>query len=340
MYMGLQVCRGIAALAVLLHHTSLGSEVFYGGKAFSGFWEFGAIGVDFFFVLSGFIIYWVHSDDQQSLKYLMMYWKKRIIRIYPPFILISIILLIAYSTYPSLSAGGRSIGIVTSIFLVPTPPLEPALSVSWTLMHEMLFYTTFILLFINKRMFHTFLVAWGLSILLVNFMPIDGIIKTFFLSPYNIEFLLGVVSAVIIKSNKGNIFQLLTGLFMLLFYIAYLNDQTDNYIILNNILVRLYLGFTFMFIVTGLCSIDNKIKYPNFLIFIGASSYSIYLIHNPAISILNRVAQKITSNGSWGSPEIIFLFVAISSLIIGLAYYLIWEKPILKIMKGQLIKKL
>ena len=151
MYIGLQVGRGIAALAVVLHHASLGSEVFYGGRAFAGFWEFGAIGVDFFFVLSGFIIYWVHSADEENFKSALLYCKKRIIRIYPPFILISIVLLVVYSTYPSLSDSGRSIGVITSIFLIPTPPLSPALSVSWTLMHEMLFYTVFISLYFNSN---------------------------------------------------------------------------------------------------------------------------------------------------------------------------------------------
>ena len=80
MYIGLQVARGVAALLVLLNHASIGSVTFYGGRAFGGFWEFGSIGVDFFFVLSGFIIYWVHSNDKENLASACIYFKKRIIR--------------------------------------------------------------------------------------------------------------------------------------------------------------------------------------------------------------------------------------------------------------------
>ena len=84
-FVGLNVARGIAAFLVLLAHASLSSNVFYGGEPFFGFWKFGGFGVDFFFVLSGFIIYWVHADESKSMASMSRYFKKRIIRIYPPF---------------------------------------------------------------------------------------------------------------------------------------------------------------------------------------------------------------------------------------------------------------
>jgi exopolysaccharide production protein ExoZ len=179
-FTGLQVARGIAALFVVLFHTNLGSVFFYGKTAFSGFWEFGIIGVDFFFVLSGFIIYWVHSEDKRNFESSLLYLKKRIIRIYPPFILISTILLISYKFFPNLSAANRNIGIITSILLLPTPPLDPALTISWTLMHQMMFYIIFITIYIKKTLFHITCILWGLLILFYSFIPFEGIMKTFF----------------------------------------------------------------------------------------------------------------------------------------------------------------
>ena len=45
----IQVGRGLAALAVVLHHATLGSKDFHGEIAFNGFFAAGKLGVDFFF---------------------------------------------------------------------------------------------------------------------------------------------------------------------------------------------------------------------------------------------------------------------------------------------------
>jgi len=248
MYLGLQVGRGIAALLVLFHHSSLGSEVFYGDKAFNGFWEFGAIGVDFFFVLSGFIIYWVHSSDSKGFSSASSYIKKRLIRIYPPFIIISLVLLVAYSIFPHLSGSNREIGVVTSLFLIPTPALDPALSVSWTLMHEMLFYVIFVSLYFNRLFLHGFLVFWSILIIVLNLIWVDdGLMLNFILNPHNLQFLFGIVAAIIVKQNKQKNVYLFVGLLMFFVYIA-----SHHYGIIanfSNLVLKIYLGFCFMFIV-------------------------------------------------------------------------------------------
>jgi len=335
MYIGLQVGRGIAALLVLFHHSSLGSEVFYGDKAFNGFWEFGAIGVDFFFVLSGFIIYWVHSNDSKGLSSASLYIKKRLIRIYPPFILISLVLLVAYNAFPHLSASNREIGIISSLFLIPSPTLNPALSVSWTLMHEMLFYMIFIALYFNRLLLHSFLIVWSILIIVLNLIWVDdGLMLNFVLNPHNLQFLFGIVAAIIVKQHKHKQLYLFVGLFMLFSYIT--SHQYGINASFSQLVLKVYLGFCFMFIVVGLCSIEKHINYPKSFVFIGAASYSIYLIHDPAISILNRVAQKIYIQIPL-APEVFFIFTASLSLLVGIFYYLVWEKPSLHFLKKNIL---
>ena len=53
---------------------------------------------------------------------------------------------------PSLSAVNRDWGWLTSILLVPSR-YPTALVAAWTLVHEMLFYSIFVLFFLGKRLF-------------------------------------------------------------------------------------------------------------------------------------------------------------------------------------------
>ena len=338
MYKGLQVGRGLAALLVVLHHATLSGDVFYGGEAFKGFWNFGYIGVDFFFVLSGFIIYWVHSNDSVGINNAAAYISKRLMRIYPPFILISVVMLLSYAMFPNLSASNRGdIGIITSLFLIPTPPLEPALNVSWTLMHEMLFYSVFLLLFMSRNILHAFFIAWSFAIVSVNLMGIeDGLLKNFFLNPHNLQFLFGVVAAIIVKQDKHHTLSMIVGLVMLTAYL--LGHQYHALENTSALILKTYLGLCFMFIVIGLCAIESRMRYPDFLVFFGAVSYSVYLIHNPVISLANRVAHKIYQQVTI-IPEVFFIFTTVLGVMSGIVYYLLWEKPSLDYLKRIFLKK-
>ena len=59
MLLSIQVFRGLAALLVLLFHASLIVEKskYFDQTSIETIFHFGDAGVDFFFVLSGFIIY-------------------------------------------------------------------------------------------------------------------------------------------------------------------------------------------------------------------------------------------------------------------------------------------
>jgi peptidoglycan/LPS O-acetylase OafA/YrhL len=66
MLKSLQACRAAAAILVVLYHTSHGIfrlPRYFEHKPFGPVFDFGFAGVDFFFVLSGFIMMHVHAAD-------------------------------------------------------------------------------------------------------------------------------------------------------------------------------------------------------------------------------------------------------------------------------------
>jgi len=60
---GIEAARGVAACMVVFYHAARHIQQDTGASVLWGMSQFGHAGVDFFFVLSGFIIYWVHSKD-------------------------------------------------------------------------------------------------------------------------------------------------------------------------------------------------------------------------------------------------------------------------------------
>jgi Acyltransferase family len=110
----LQVGRGLAALGVAISHARLGTSAFVEPipdwlmtTLAKGF-----LGVDFFFVLSGFIILNSHFDDETSLGALKSYVFKRLSRIYVPYLPVCAIVISSYLLFPSLSYVNRDWGFL------------------------------------------------------------------------------------------------------------------------------------------------------------------------------------------------------------------------------------
>lgn len=83
----IQSLRGISALAVVLYHADgvIGAEKYFNIVWPSYITHFGINGVIVVFVLSGFIIQHVHSDDFGRPERLRSYIFKPLMRIYPVF---------------------------------------------------------------------------------------------------------------------------------------------------------------------------------------------------------------------------------------------------------------
>ena len=155
----LEVMRGVAACWVVLHHASNAVPYFVGPLEHAAVAANGHLGVDFFFVLSGFIIALSSSQLAARGGGLREYVRARFLRIYVPYWPIGVSFLVLCLAFPGLSASAHDVGVFTSLTLLPSNT-PPALSVAWTLVHEVVFYAVFATYFVSRRLHALVLTAW------------------------------------------------------------------------------------------------------------------------------------------------------------------------------------
>ncbi|NOG72935.1 acyltransferase [Roseicella sp. DB1501] len=133
----IQLLRGVAALAVVLHHAADRAGLSFG---------VGAAGVDIFFVISGFIMWMVGTDRPASP--LRFAWA-RLARVAPLYWLVTIgiaaLALLLPAAMPNLHPTPQT--LLLSLFFIPHRNAEgaifPLLVPGWTLNFEMVFYLLF-----------------------------------------------------------------------------------------------------------------------------------------------------------------------------------------------------
>lgn len=299
---------------MLLHHAVLTSNAFFEDVNFP-FFARGLLGVDAFFILSGFIIAFSSSRMLKAGKTLSEYSVLRVIRIYVPYLPVGIFLYFAYYFLPEMSAAERDIGLFTSLTLIPTIEAT-ALSVAWTLKHELLFYLLFASIFISRSLFVGVMGVWFVAIIFVHqfsHAPDIGFLQVL-LNPLNLWFYVGI-AVFLCPQFRLHKFGYWIG-FILLFCVLYVLAVEG--------FSRIYIGSVFAGMVVLFTKVENlEVPAPKFLLYLGASSYSIYLIHNPAQSVVARVLPLISD--SW-SPLWAFWVIAGTSLVAGVFYYSLYEK--------------
>lgn len=187
-----QALRGIAALAVMCYHTGTIYAKHFDVVLFGNAFRSGFLGVDFFFVLSGFVMYWAHAQDLGQPKALGGFVKKRLLRIMPLYwVVLAFKLLRDWRQFDWVVA-------LCAALLLPYPR-PPYITVSWTLSYEMLFYAAVALMIVLPRGWLTLLPLVGLAALALTPPPdvvqTGDVLDAFMVFPFNIhllEFIMGL----------------------------------------------------------------------------------------------------------------------------------------------------
>ena len=322
-YYSLDLFRGFCGYGVAICH--LNAFIFL-----NQYMEYlSLIFVEFFFVLSGFVLYPQLLKVIDKKNNLLIFYKRRWMRTLPLYFLTLILVSI-------LTSHLFDINFFKYFFLIqkfiPNFIENDYYPVAWSLSIEELFYLLFplILVFLNSKNFLKISLLIFIFIILIKYFLISNFDANFYrtdtflrLDAILFGFLISHFKFEILKFKK--IIILFALIFITLFLLGY------DYFVINRIYPNnRFLFIIFMQITSGLTLLSFIFTEPllnnnylrKFSLLISQQTYSIYLFHIIVIYILSKIDLSIYII----TPIYLLLLFLISTLI-----YNFFEKPLLKL---------
>lgn len=320
----------MAAILVLLFHADIASNEKLEHPLLNGLFAGGYVGVDFFFVLSGFIIFYVHYQDIGEKRRLMQYVTKRFYRIYPIYWTATLLFLPAYFFGSGFGTGHETepLVIAKSLLLIPQE-VFPVLSVAWTLSYELMFYLIFgVMIYWGLKRTAPLFVLWMLICSIFYLTgPSDIFVLKFLFSAHNLEFGTGILAGVIVKKVEVTAFQ---AVFMLICgSVAFVISTLT--IAFNPAPFDPIAAFaiTSLFIIVGCAKLQmTNVSLSRMFNFIGDSSYSLYLVHIPISAAVILLVQKLSLISIMSYPVTMSLIIG-ATYALSCLFYIVVEKPML-----------
>lgn len=311
----------------------------------------GNLGVDLFFVISDYLIYGILLRRDQTYA---KFWKRRIVRIYPVF-------LVAYAAYVACSLAfpafdkigrpelGTGWWMLANLLLLPGIfPVRPLIMVAWSLSYEFLYYLLSPLVVGGLRMWG-WAQRWRVAAVACLYLAGYGVLLAFpdergrlllFLAGV---FLLEAKRAGLLDTKPSVAGQLGAVLFLAASFYVYFGLTTSPLLWngprlldgnFNTFLVTVPL-FSAAFFFLGFQSLRPGgvlawiLSLPP-LRYLGNMSYTVYLFHVLALEGVRCVAVRVTPP-SGNQPVLFLLWCAVGWLAVWLlstAVFLLVEKPV------------
>ncbi len=283
--LGLEAARGVAAIMVALAHANMWSPV----KPLGGFFAAGTSGVDFFFVLSGFLIPHAYRTRIGQRAHLTDYLWRRFARIFPPYWAVTLLTL---PTALAVTAFRPDIVwsidyAISNLFLLPDGRY-PIVAPAWSLQNEVFFYVMFATAFFSRLIAAQLFVVWFALILLGFLIELPEALKAIAM-PINLEFFFGMGLA--LTGFRGSWRIALVGASA---FVGTMVAQTAGVPVWGELAVT-PLGRTLLYggastaIVAGLLGYDVRGRLARWL---GDLSYPLYLVHFPMMAALVLLGMR------------------------------------------------
>jgi peptidoglycan/LPS O-acetylase OafA/YrhL len=314
----LDAIRGIAVLVVVIYHYFYRYNGIYGHENLTVDWAYiGKYGVQLFFIVSGFVIYWTLNKVNKPMDFII----SRFSRLYPAYWVAAILTLSIIWIYGLPSRELDADQAIMNIFMFHEYfNIKHIDGVYWTLTVELTFYFWIFIFYLTGLLkYSEYLLS---SIVLISIFQSQGVIEIpwllnkILIVEYVSYFMAGICFYKI-ANNVANrwtwvvlIFGLVSTIFML---------STKIFILVTMFYVFIYLATT------------GKLNFLSIkpLVFLGGISYSLYLLHqNIGYVIINEFYRQDLN-------PIIGIFTATLSTIF-LAYVITTyvEKPSLFVIRN------
>lgn len=318
----IQTLRGIAALVVVFAHT-VGTAAHYQftAEALQKFNAWGASGVDIFFVISGFIMFYITQKNPQTP---YQFLRARFIRIIPLYWVLTTLVIALMVALPQIfkTTDMPPSQIIASFFFLSQITHNnafPLIGAGWSLEYEMLFYIIFAGCLFCKNKYGAALIASICLLLVAYYTPYSFIV---------IELILGMTIGVIYIHKKLPI-SWGVGFFIIGILLHSANLIFDINFNLDSRII--YFGTPACLFVLG-CLYMPQIK-NQLCRLLGDASYSIYLIQFFTIPFFYKAMSHlgIDTDFAYILAVICIIFTAIAGIMI----YYILEKPLIALFNNR-----
>jgi peptidoglycan/LPS O-acetylase OafA/YrhL len=342
-FKNIQGLRGVAVLAVIFFHL-LGIEKKYSPDQLLPDWlQLGAVGVDLFFLISGFIMLTITRQRQTGRASMQQFLLHRCIRIYPLYWIISLMVIISLLLMPDMAKNlpDSPHYVLLSLLLLPQEHL-PLLSVGWTLVHEMYFYAVFCALLLLPKHWHLpTLALWSVStVVFWNFLePVQEQPWPFLLAnPLTLEFTAGCFIAALLQHWQPRHAGVLLTLGVVATGISWQLWTTGNTeeFPLGGMRVICFL-LPCALILTGVIGLEKNARLlSRWLQKTGDASYALYLTHILVLSAGGKLWQGHAVQAS-PADNLMWLTALLGAILItGFSCHHWIEKPLLRFLRQHL----
>lgn len=314
---GLQYLRGLAAVAVLLFHAAQRTG-----------WRFhaGEAGVDLFFLLSGFLMVAITSSESRPSSFLA----DRIRRIVPVYWIATSVMLVGAlaGAFPKLRLEAGH--IVASYLFVPwcspvTGDAWPLLIPGWTLNYEMMFYLLFAsLLPLGRplRQVSILTLLFGLLVLVGIATDPGSAIGRTYTDPILLEFVGGCWLGLLWK--RPGEWPRWLGWWTAMVAIAAIGAMA---VLAPQVDRALGFGMPAALLLASVLALERRGRVGEWRLplLLGDASYSIYIWHTLAISVMVKLCGRI---GLGSIPTM--TIATLGGIAVGLMGYWLIERPILR----------
>jgi peptidoglycan/LPS O-acetylase OafA/YrhL len=293
-----QLLRGVAALLVVLTHARYALQNTASYPIVDQMLAPGALGVDLFFIISGFIMCYATAGADGSPAYVARFVIKRFARVWPAYaaaVLLAVVVI--HDGVGYFHAADNRRAFWHTLGMLPFDPRHApyfglTLVIAWTLEFEMYFYLVFAASLLFKRLRWLALAAWVL--LTVFVLPLgrrgfdmditrDLGYSTGYLSivtsPFVLEFAAGVLIGWIYQQKWARIRSAPVARHVMWLGAAFALWAIYSHLIADHGPTRYGWPLALMMLCVALGSKTVELRVPALCMWLGSISYSLYLTH-------------------------------------------------------------